>query len=219
MRAEEPSSSTFCHRVSWQERTWGQYPIMLEWFLGNAKLTATTKPDKNRPVFSSSRSPGTFSFPVLPSGICGCLMTCQTSLCVRPRRAGCPLGRPRSHLWRLISSPALCSLQLSFHMGYCDAFGEKSSGVPCFGYAAAPDGRRVALCTDRHLGVTEEAGRQSVSNQALLGSVHVPPALRIPTKETWYLGVFLCRSDGKIPEAGYILFISVSAVLNFVSNT
>ena len=201
-------------------------PNMLEWFLGNVKLIATTNPNNNNTVFSSSFSPGTYPFPVLSPGICECVVTGQTSLCVRPGWAGCPIGHPTSHLWRLISSPAFCSLKLSFHIGYCDLFEEKSSGVQCLGYAAALDGCEVTLCTDRHLGVTEEAGRQSVNKQAILGSVHGLSSVRIPTKErlwlggvdSWYLGVSLWP-DGKIPEVTYILFISVSAAFNFVFNT
>ena len=154
MSSEEYSSSTFCRCVSWQKELEDNTPNMLEWFLGNAKLITTTKPKKTKPVFSSTFSPGTFSFPVLLSGICGYLMTCQTSLCVRLQWAGCPLCYPRSNFWLLIFFPQPSALSSSlstrgFFFFY--AFEENSSSVQFFGYIAALDGCRVALCIDRHL--------------------------------------------------------------------
>lgn len=97
---------------------------MLERFPGNIKITtATITTTETNLCFSSKFFSWDFLFPVLFSGICGCLRTPQNSFCVWCWWAG-SLCHPRFNCW-LPSSPTLCSLESSSHISSSEVFEEK----------------------------------------------------------------------------------------------
>lgn len=108
---------------------------MLERFPGNIKITtATITTTETSLRFSSKFLSWDLLFPVLFSGICGCLRTPQNSFCVWCWWAG-SLCHPGFNCW-LPSSPTLCSLESSSPISSSEVFEEKSTGMHFFRFAA-----------------------------------------------------------------------------------
>lgn len=110
-------------------------PNMLERFPGNIKITtATITTTKTSLHFSSKFFSRDFLFPVLFSGICGCLRTSQNYFCVWCWWVG-PLCHSGFNCW-LPSSLTFCSLEFSSHISSSEVFEEKVRHAFFFRFAA-----------------------------------------------------------------------------------
>lgn len=106
---------------------------MLERFPGNIKITtATITTTETSLRLSFKFFSWDFLFPVLFSGICGCLRSPQNSFCWWVGS----LCHPGFNCWLPSSSSHISSLESTSHISSSEVFEEESTGMPFFRFAA-----------------------------------------------------------------------------------